>query len=103
PSFGIARFGHASTASGPGNIVLTATSGSISLNDSPGVVQGGAIRTTGNVALHADAPGGSITETVRGVIAANALTTSSGGGTNLAGTGNAVSSFSATATTGSIL
>ncbi|MBW8836887.1 MAG: hypothetical protein JF605_17980, partial [Burkholderia sp.] len=76
-SNGIARIGHASTANGPGNINLTATSGNISLNDSPGVVLGGAIRTTGNVALHADAPGRAITETVRGVIAANALTTSS--------------------------
>src|SRR5207253_4122532 len=55
-----ARFGHSSNNNGPGNIVVTAL-GNLALNASNGV--GSAIRTTGNVTLHADMTGKSISET----------------------------------------
>jgi hypothetical protein len=90
-------FGHSNVvnSNGAGNTVVTAT-GDIKLNEKGSV--GSSIRTTGDVTLHADTAGKSITEAANSVIAASKLTTTSAAATNLAGTGNAVSTFAASTT-----
>ncbi|HEX6157660.1 MAG TPA: hypothetical protein VFZ54_16665, partial [Burkholderiales bacterium] len=89
-----ARIGSsANTGAGAGDIRITA-GGDIRLN---GVDQGTAIRTLGDVTLQA----ASITEASRGIIEANALTTSTTGDTLLGGL-NRVNSFTASSEHGNV-
>jgi len=60
-----------------------------------------AIRTQGNVELHADQLGGTITQDANGLILADGLTTTSQGSTVLAGA-NQVSSYSGTSQSGDL-
>jgi hypothetical protein len=85
---GGARIGSAAaTGTAGGNISVSGRS--IQLNGA-----GAAIRTLDNVVLHADQPGGTISESGNGFILANSLTTTSGGNTSLAGP-NQIANFAA--------
>jgi hypothetical protein len=72
----VARFGHSSTAPGPGNISITATSGNIALNSSGGGM-GSFVRTQGNASL--SAPNGSITAGALSAITGADVSLSAGG------------------------
>ena len=87
-----ARLGHANGANGPGDITVTAT-GNIVLNGTG--VNGGSIRTTGNVTLQAAGAGKSIVEQSSASILANNLTAIADAGITLTSTNNAVSNFAA--------
>jgi hypothetical protein len=71
----------------PGNISVTAN-GSVQLGD------GSAIRTLDTVSLHADQPGGTISQSGNGFVLANSLITSSHGSTSLTGP-NQIANFNA--------
>jgi filamentous hemagglutinin family protein len=95
-----ARVGQSENVLGAGGDISITAGGSIQLN---GTTQPARIRTPlGNVELHADNPGGSISETPNGFVHANQLTTTSNAGTSLTGP-NQVAGFNATnAATGDI-
>ena len=77
-----------------GEIVITA-GGNMHLGN------GTAIRTSDNVGLHADQPGGTISQGTNGLIRANALVTSSHGSTSLVGS-NQIASFTASSRQGDV-
>ena len=77
-----------------GEIVITA-GGNVHLGN------GTAIRTSDNVSLHADQPGGTISQAANGLILADSLVTSSHGSTSLIGP-NQVASFTASSAQGNV-
>ena len=85
------RIGSGGNGLAGGNISIKAA-GSIELN---GTQRSASIRTLGSVNLHADQPGGTISESGNGSILAGSLTTSSSGSSTLTGP-NQVANFSAT-------
>ncbi len=90
-----ARIGSPSGAVAGGDVAVTA-GGNIALNSSGGV--GTSILTTGNVTLHADAAGKSISEGVDSLIQANALAATANSGIALNGN-NVVTNLNASNTT----
>jgi filamentous hemagglutinin family protein len=86
------RIGSSVNAPAAGGDILISADGDIQLN---GTTQAATIRTLGNVTLHADTPGGTISENANGLIQANALTTTSNAGTSLTGP-NQVAALKAT-------
>jgi hypothetical protein len=87
-----------STALPAGGDIKVTAGKSIQMN---GAVNGTAIRTTGNVELHADQPSGTITQSAASRVVANGLTTTSRGSTDLSGQ-NQVSTYNGTSTNGAI-
>jgi filamentous hemagglutinin family protein len=87
---GGARIGSAA-ATGTAGGAISVSARSIQLNGTGGPA---AIRTLGNVELHADQPGGVISESGNAFILANSLSTSSHGNTSLTGP-NQVAAFNA--------
>ena len=98
PNISGVRFGHGVSANGPGVITINAT-GSVALNSSGTV--GSAIRTTGNVFIHADGAGKTITEGASSVIGADTLTVSANAGVALPGA-NRVATLNASSLAGNI-